>query len=622
MAYDIINVIYPDGMKKQIRTSGMVNGNYISLEQACGILFPNKQCSYIDGSFIVGHYRIKTTPSSFFILIESDTAVKLAQMVTPAIDNKRGIHVPYPAFFRALNDIGFLKADFQNNAKSMEFEFLPEYRSKNRSRANIDENKLPLNLRLFEKDQEVYEKARQYNTLKPTEIRNDSISKHDIPEHKPAKIENPNPDDEKIYILPGKLRRKHIDEKKNDTSQKSDFFPQKDISFEPLFSGPPSDVNFIKIKDIFSVNQNGMTQVNIISDKTIEHYHKPEIKDGELIIRLPYAVNTITDFSRAEMIYPLDSVHIEIIREFLLYKFILKGNVNAMKVSRVAPDHIVYSIFHDNKKFPKSTPKPEKIRPEKPDSSGKVNIIRSKKQNETKKRWDLDCIVLDPGHGGKDPGAIGIHGYKEKEYALKIALKLRELIQKGLPGTKVVMTREDDTFIPLYKRGQIANKAGGKLFISIHLNSMPKKPWHSNGFESYILRPGRNDDAVRVANKENASIQFEQDQTKYKKLTEEEIIIATMAQSAFVKLSEQFAVELQKEVGNTTPLKDRGVNQAGFYVLVGASMPNVLFEAGFLSNSKDEKYMVSNEGINNIALGMFNAIKNYSGKYSELINGN
>jgi len=159
-----------------------------------------------------------------------------------------------------------------------------------------------------------------------------------------------------------------------------------------------------------------------------------------------------------------------------------------------------------------------------------------------------------------------------------------------MPGTKVIMTRDDDTFIELYRRGQIANKSNGKLFISIHLNSMPKKPWPSNGFESYILRPGRNDDAVMVANKENSAIKFEKDKSRYKELTEEEMIIATVAQSAFVKLSELFARILQEEVDNKTSMVNRGVNQAGFYVLVGASMPNVLFEGDFYQMKMMKKF--------------------------------
>jgi len=155
------------------------------------------------------------------------------------------------------------------------------------------------------------------------------------------------------------------------------------------------------------------------------------------------------------------------------------------------------------------------------------------------------------------------------------------------------------------------------LFISIHFNSARKKPSSASGLETYILRPGKNEDAIRVANFENSVIQFEEHTNKYMKLTEEEIIIATMAQSAFVRFSELFARLMQEEVIRTTKLKDRGVKQAGFYVLIGASMPNILFEGGFLSNRDEEKYVNSKEGQEKIARGMVNAIKKYAEEYGK-----
>jgi len=253
----------------------------------------------------------------------------------------------------------------------------------------------------------------------------------------------------------------------------------------------------------------------------------------------------------------------------------------------------------------------------KPDDLTTKPPVLSPSIEKEKKKWELDVIVLDPGHGGNDAGAVGITGVYEKNITLKLALKVRELLREVMPKTKVVLTREDDTFIELYKRGQIANKAEGKLFISIHCNSANKKPSPANGIETYILRPGRNDDAIRVANFENSVIKFEKQTEKYKKLTEEEIIIATMAQSAFVKFSELFARLMQEEVGKATKLEDRGVKQAGFYVLIGASMPNVLFEASFLSNEGDERFVNSEAGQNKIARGIVNAIIKYAEEYGK-----
>ncbi len=230
-------------------------------------------------------------------------------------------------------------------------------------------------------------------------------------------------------------------------------------------------------------------------------------------------------------------------------------------------------------------------------------------------RWSLDVVVIDAGHGGQDAGAEGINGVYEKDVTLSIAKKLRDRIAEMLPKTKVVMTRDTDVFVELYRRTQIANEAGGKLFISIHCNSMPTKPHPAHGCETYILRPGRNDDAARVAARENSSVRFEQSSSRYAGMTEEQIIIATMAQRSFVRLSEQFASTIQREVHADTPLHDRGVNQAGFFVLVGASMPNVLVETGFLSNTTDAAYLASKSGQESIANALATAIRQYSSTY-------
>ena len=241
--------------------------------------------------------------------------------------------------------------------------------------------------------------------------------------------------------------------------------------------------------------------------------------------------------------------------------------------------------------------------------------------SSAKKKWALDVIVLDAGHGGKDAGAIGVGKTKEKDVTLGIVKKLGAQIKKALPGTKIVYTRTDDTFVELDRRGQIANENGGKLFISIHCNSTPKKPSTANGFEVYILRPGRNEDAVRVAEMENAVIKLEDNPKRYKPLTDEQFIVVSMAQSAFVKYSDMAAAMISAEVKKLKEIGVRGVNQAGFLVLVGASMPNMLIETGFLSNKKDEKFLKSERGQNQIASAICRAIKAYRVRYESQIKG-
>jgi N-acetylmuramoyl-L-alanine amidase len=254
------------------------------------------------------------------------------------------------------------------------------------------------------------------------------------------------------------------------------------------------------------------------------------------------------------------------------------------------------------------------LRKEEEESS--LNLDLSNKRD----RWALDVIVIDPGHGGRDPGAIGVTGVKEKDVTLGIALKLGALIKRQMKNVKVVYTRTTDTFVELDKRGTIANEAGGKLFISIHCNSMRRKPNPTRGFEVYLLRPGKTDDAVAIAERENAVIKLEEGyQEKYKHLTDENFILVTMAQSAHVKSSEDFANIVQQELEAHAGIPNGGVKQAGFYVLVGASMPNILVETAYLSNRQDEQFLRSERGQQKIAEAIAAAVKKYNKEYSRLL---
>jgi N-acetylmuramoyl-L-alanine amidase len=246
-------------------------------------------------------------------------------------------------------------------------------------------------------------------------------------------------------------------------------------------------------------------------------------------------------------------------------------------------------------------------------------LIREKLE-EQRSRAKLDVIVIDAGHGGKDPGTIGVGGTKEKDVTLAVALELGKLIEKTMKDVKVVYTRKDDTFIELYRRTQIANEAGGKLFVSIHCNSTERKPSSQNGFEIYLLRPGRTAEAVAIAERENAVVKLEEGyEQRYKELTEENFILVTMAQSAFMKYSERFAEVAAESMAKSLKIKNSGVKQAGFYVLVGASMPNVLVETGYLSNRAEEKVLRSKQGQKKIAEALFEGIKDYKKIYEQAL---
>ena len=238
------------------------------------------------------------------------------------------------------------------------------------------------------------------------------------------------------------------------------------------------------------------------------------------------------------------------------------------------------------------------------------NANKIKKMRE---KWFIDTIVIDAGHGGKDPGAVGKRGLQEKTITLDVAKKLKKLIEKNI-NTKVIMTRNEDSFIPLWKRTKIANDTEGKLLISIHANSAPKSP-RARGFETYLLRLGKIDDAIEVVRRENDVIKMEEKEHKYHDFSIENSILSKNLQNKYMKESEFFAAEIQRQIDKISTAPNRGVKQAGFHVLVGADMPNVLIELGFLSNRNEEKMLGKSSYRQKLANAIFNAIVVFKDKY-------
>lgn len=231
-------------------------------------------------------------------------------------------------------------------------------------------------------------------------------------------------------------------------------------------------------------------------------------------------------------------------------------------------------------------------------------------------RWRLDTIVIDPGHGGRDPGAVA-NGVREKEVTLAVSRKLGDLIERHL-GVDVVYTRTTDRFVELRERGRIANERGGKLFISIHANSAPNRSAH--GTETFILGPARTEAARRVMEKENQVVMLESDPDHYQRMNEEALIRQTLAQSAFIRKSEQLADEIEQHFSGNVGRNSRGVKQAGFYVLWNASMPAVLVELGFLTNAQEARFLASDQGQTYLARAIFEAVRAYKEEYERGLN--
>lgn len=227
----------------------------------------------------------------------------------------------------------------------------------------------------------------------------------------------------------------------------------------------------------------------------------------------------------------------------------------------------------------------------------------------------LQTIVIDAGHGGKDPGGIGSE-HQEKDIVLSIAKHLAAYIREQYPAIKVILTREDDTFVPLHERAAIANRNHADLFLSIHANIMPNSS-ATAGSETYVMGQHVAEHNLQVAKRENAAILLESDYQKnydYDPNSDEGHILMAMYQSAFLEQSILFAELVEKHFAQTALRKSRGVKQAGFVVLKESSMPSVLIEAGFLSNSQEEKYLASKQGQQQMALAIFEAFRAYKHK--------
>lgn len=220
----------------------------------------------------------------------------------------------------------------------------------------------------------------------------------------------------------------------------------------------------------------------------------------------------------------------------------------------------------------------------------------------------LHTIVIDPGHGGEDTGAIGPSGVKEKDITLALAKRLEDIIVGHLK-VKVVLTRRDDTFLPLEERTAIANRNKADLFISIHTNAAFRQG--ASGVETFFLSFDASDDeARRVAAFENGIITLEDNATR-EDTDELKDILWDMAQTEFLNESGLLAEMVQVNLCRDMEVEDRGVKQAPFLVLMGAAMPAILVEVGFITNPTEEKRLASGEVQDAIARSLFRSIAGF-----------
>ncbi|MCF7569133.1 N-acetylmuramoyl-L-alanine amidase [Sabulilitoribacter arenilitoris] len=223
---------------------------------------------------------------------------------------------------------------------------------------------------------------------------------------------------------------------------------------------------------------------------------------------------------------------------------------------------------------------------------------------------DKFVVVLDAGHGGRDPGNLG-NGYKEKDIALKVVLAIGKALEQD-PSIKVVYTRKTDKLIDLFVRGKIANKANADLFVSVHCDSHTSQAY---GAGTFVLGTHRNKTNFEVAKKENSAIFYEKDHEKnyngFDPNSPESLISLMLGQEEYLDQSIQLASLIQNNFTNRLKRKDRKVKQAGFIVLHQTVMPSVLVELGFLTNKREGIYLNSSKGQREMALAIKDAILEY-----------
>ena len=234
-------------------------------------------------------------------------------------------------------------------------------------------------------------------------------------------------------------------------------------------------------------------------------------------------------------------------------------------------------------------------------------ITKAQLKNDTKSF----VVVLDAGHGGKDPGRPTSYGYKEKDIALDIVLKVGKNLE-SVPGVSVIYTRKTDIFLELRERATIANKADADLFVSVHCNAHDSQ---AHGTETYVLGLHRNDSNFKVAQKENEVIFLEKDYEKnyegFDPTSPESFIGLTLLQEDYLDQSILLASTIQKNFTETLKRKNRGVKQAGFWVLHNTYMPSVLVETGFITNKKEGDYLNSKRGKIEVSKSISDAILSY-----------
>ncbi len=251
-----------------------------------------------------------------------------------------------------------------------------------------------------------------------------------------------------------------------------------------------------------------------------------------------------------------------------------------------------------------------------------ISVCATSTVPKNAKSGAIKRVVIDAGHGGKDPGNLGTGRYKipEKVIALNVAKKVGQYIGEAFPEVEVMYTREDDTFVPLHERTKYANEKGADLFISIHCDAFTRES--AKGAGSYVMGPAKTEANLRAAQRENAAILLEEDREEnyggFDPNSPEGLIELSLRQNAHIHQSLKFAKHVQDQFRTRVGRVDRGVKQAPYWVISFTTMPSVLIELGFLTNKEEEEFLISELGQDYLASAIYRAFKTYKSELERI----
>ncbi len=346
-------------------------------------------------------------------------------------------------------------------------------------------------------------------------------------------------------------------------------------------------------------HQNQGTEVEILTTEPIVYEHYSSEADGWLYLTLTGARADVAALKRTRGVGLVRRVEVEELRDDVLQiGFRLSNRYSETPDFYPTGDGIIFALRN---------------------SVAGERVAASSDRMTPTHRGGIQTVIIDPGHGGKDPGAIGPSGLQEKGVVLDIGRRLRDLLQRD-PRTSemtVIMTRDDDTYIPLPDRYGQANSNQGDLFISIHVNA-----WHDptvNGFMTFFLAEAKNDDARQMAQFENSVVRFEDANPALSIDAGEPMLAAVLGElisTKYLEESQVFAGIVQDELTGRVrhQVRSRKVDQAGLLVLNGASMPSVLVETAFITNVAEENFLRQNSFKNRVAEALHEAIIAYKSR--------